>query len=241
MFCCVCGTTIGHHDAFNLNPFNDVEIVECACRVNEFFRLYVHVNDARQVGLRHLADAFGAHFQGAEFFRRAAQRLTHGAAEARQNFSDLRNGLAIGAANSGAGNAVSAHFEFIAELDAEFAVPLRATRDRILGEDDVSGALLWTNGAGGQSSSDGLRDQVVNLGRHWSSGSELLFRDDRSSGEEHSHDASGARRCGKTDQHGSTLQPGDPSRGRYVTTTTPTKEAPPNGHFSKSIRKLLAL
>ena len=28
--------------------------------------------------------------------------------------------------------------------------------------------------------------------------------------------------------------------GNHETTTTPAKEAPPNGHFSKSIRKLLA-
>ena len=163
MFCPVCATTIGHHDAFNLNPFNDVEIVERARRVNEFFRLHVYVNDARQVSLCHLADALGAHFQGAEFFRRAAQCLPHGAAESRENFSNFWNGLAVGAANSGAGNSVSANFEFIAELDAKFAVPLRATRDRILGEDDVGGALLWTDGAGRQPSGCGLRAEVVNL------------------------------------------------------------------------------
>ena len=239
MFCLVCATTIGHHDAFNLNPFNNVEIVECARRINEFFWLYVYVNNARQVSLGHLADALGAHFKGAEFFRRAAQCLPHGAAKSCQNFSDFRNGLAVSASNSGAGNSVSANLESIAELDAEFAVPLRATRDRILREDDVGGALLWADCAGGQSSGRWLRDRVINFGGQ-RCGSQLLLRDDRSSGEEHSHDASGARRCGKTDQHGSTLQPGDPSRGRYVTTTIPAKEAPPNGQFSKSLRKLLA-
>ena len=139
-----------HRIALDLDPLDDVEVVERARGLHQVVRGDIDVGHAREVGLGAAGLALGAEFELTELLGGAAQHLVNGAADLAQDLGDRRDRHAVRVAHGVGGDHVGADLEVVAELDAELAVPLRTVGDRVDGQLDAGGGALRPELAGGE-------------------------------------------------------------------------------------------